>query len=238
MPRVHHWAVSELGISLLSSAIVGVAVSVLSWLGRRRRAERTRQFFGVRPGSKPLLVVARHASSPDERSVQLNDAAAVVDVAATLVSCGTRPELVGHDQAPAALGVVTEVCVGGPTSNSRVATHLRLLLPSVDYARHADDPSLTITVGGKSYKRDGDLSYALLAKVFGPNGGAPVFLICGQLALSNRAAARYLAERHRVLARAHGLDGQFALLLSLRGVFEYGTDAIRSVEDVTAPAFA
>lgn len=228
----------ELGISLLSSAIVGVTVSVLSWLRRRRRTERTQQFFGVRPGARPLLVVARHASSPNERSVQLNDAAALVDVAAALVTCGAQPEIVGNDQAPAALGAVTEVCVGGPSANSRAATHLRLLLPGVEYAAYPDDKALTIKVGGTSYPRDGDLSYALVAKLFGRNGGAPVFLIAGQLALSNRAAARYLAEHHWDLASRHGITGRFALIVSLRGVFEYGTDAIESVEDVTASAFA
>lgn len=229
---------ADLGISLLSSAIAGVAVSVLSWLGRRRRVERMRTFFGVRPGTRPLLVVSRHASSPHGLSVHLNDAAAVVDVAAMVMRCGARPELVGHDQVPAALGAVTEVCVGGPVTNARAAVHLRLLVPGVHYADdYADDPSLTITVGDNRYRMDGDVTHALVAKLFGRMGGAPVFLVCGQSAYSNRAAARYLVEHHRELARTHGLSGRFALVLGLRGVYEYGTDAVDWVTDVTAAAF-
>jgi hypothetical protein len=234
----HYAAVTELGISLLSSAIAGVAVSVFSWLGRRRRADRMRALFGLRPGAQPLLVISRHWSSSNERSVHLNDAAAVVDVAATMMRCGAQPELVGHDQAPAALGAVTEVCVGGPHTNSRTAAHLRLLVPGIQHAKYTDDPSMTITVGGSGYPMDDDVTYVLVAKAFGRNGGAPVFLISGQLAISNRTAARYLVEHHRELANTYGLAGRFAVLLQLRGVDEYGTDAVELVENVTASAFS
>jgi hypothetical protein len=229
--------VAEIAISLLSSAITGVAVAVLSWLGRRRRIERMRAFFGVRPGSRPLLVVGQHAASVHEMSVHLNDAAGVVDMAAMVMTCGGEPELVGQHQVPKALGAVAEMCVGGPYGNSRTATHLRFLAPGIELAVYDEDPSMTITIGDDGYSRDGDVSYALLVKTFGPQGGAPVFLICGQTALDNRAAARYLTQHHRVLARRYGLTGRFAVMLQMKGVYEYGTDAVDVVEDVSLAAF-
>jgi hypothetical protein len=65
-----------------------------------------------------------------------------------------------------------------------------------------------------------------------------VFLVCGQIALANRAAARWLVTHHDELARRHGRDGRFAAVVRLRGADAYGTDAVDSVEDVTDAAFA
>lgn len=225
----------EIGISLLSSAITGVAVAVLSWLGRRRRIERMRAFFGVRPGSRPLLIVGQHAASTHDMSVHLNDAAGAVDMAAMVRSCGGEPQLLGQHQAPKALGAAVEMCVGGPYRNARTATHLRLLAPGIEFAEDRDDPA--ITIGGDRYSREGDVSHCLLAKAFGPQGGAPVFLVCGQASFDNRAAARYLTQHHRDLARRHGLTGRFAVVLRMKGVDEYGTDAVDAVEDVSRAAF-
>lgn len=223
---------AEIAISLLSSAIAGVAVAALSWLGKRRRIDRMRAFFGVQPGSRPVLVVAQHHASPHDMSVHLNDAASAVDLAATLMRCGAEPELVGQHQAPASLGGVTEVCVGGPDSNARTATHLRLLLPGVTFPTHDD-----MVVGEHRYRAEGDLTYVLVARVHGPQGGAPVFLVSGQWSAGNRAGARFLARHHRDLARRYGPTGPFALVLRLRGVHEYGSDAIDDVTHVTSTAF-
>jgi hypothetical protein len=229
---------AEIGISLLSSAITGVAVAVLSWLGRRRQLERMRTFFGVQPGSRPLVIVGQHSESAHDLSVHLNDAAGAVDMAAMVIRCGGEPDLAGQHQAPNSLGPVVEICVGGPYRNARSAVHLRLLTPGVTFAEYADDPTITITVGDDRFSMDGDVTYVLVAKVFGPQGGAPVFLLCGQTAFGNRAAARYLTRHHGALVNRHGVTEPFAIVLRLRGVYEYGTEAVEHLEDVSEAAFA
>jgi hypothetical protein len=228
---------AELGISLLSSAIAGLAVAVTSWVGRRRRIDRMRAFFGVQPGSRPVLIVSHHHSSPSPHSVHLHDAAGAVDLAATLMRAGAEPELVAQDEPRASLGAVTEVCLGGPTTNARTATHLRHLLPGVTFAPYEQDHGHTIRVGDRSYRVDGGVTHVLVAKVYGPQGGAPVFVVSGQWAAGNRAAARHLARHHRDLARRYGPTGPFALVLRLRGVQDYGVDSVDHVDHVTTAAF-
>lgn len=227
--------VAELGISLLSSAIAGLAVTLFSRLRRRRQIERLRAFFGVQPGSRPLIIVSQHHGIASQTSVHLHDAAGVVEMAALAMRCGGEPDLVGQHQAPPSLGSVTEICVGGPNSSTRVATHLRLLLPGVTFA---DGPGSTITAGGQRYTAGGDLTHVVLAKVYGPQGGAPVFLISGQEAADNRAGARYLTRHHHELMRRYGSKGQFAVVLRLRGVVQYGNDAVDHATHITATAFA
>jgi hypothetical protein len=236
----HHGPVGDLAINLLASVITGAAVWVASWLGRRWRTGRMRAFFGVEAGGAAMLVVGRHAGSPKSLSVHLDDATAVVEMAAAVLLCGGRPDVVGNERVPSSLGSVPEFCVGGPTTNARTSAHLRMLVPGVRFASSiADDPSLTLTVGTGSYPMDGDTTYAVVAKVFGPGAqAAPVFVIAGQLAAGNRAAVRYLATNHRELARRHGVDGRFALLLRLRGARVYGPDSVEHVEDVTAAALS
>ena len=232
----HHGGVAELAVSLLSSAIAGLAVAIFSQVRRRRQIERLRAFFGVQPGSRPLIIVSQHESLTSTTSVHLHDAAGVVEMAAMLMRCGGEPDLVGQDQAPPSLGSVTEVCVGGPRTSARVATHLRLLLPGVTY--EVDEPGFPITVGGRRYVAEGDLTHVLLAKVYGPQGGSPVFLISGQFAEDNRAAARYLTRHHAELMRRYGRTDRFAVILRLRGVAVYGNDAVEAVDHVTPAAFA
>jgi hypothetical protein len=227
--------VTDLAVNLLASVISGLAVWLFTWLGRRRRTERQRAFFGVRPGTRALVVVSRHMSSPNDLSVHQDDAAAVVDLAAMVRACGGETDLVGNDRAPAALGAVPEFCIGGPGSNARIAVHLRLLVPGVDLAGR--DRGLDLTVGARTWSRDPDTVHALVARLHGPAGGAPVFLVCGQTARANRAAARWLVANHIELARRHGTGGRFAVVVRLRGADAYGTDAVDSVTDVTADAF-
>jgi hypothetical protein len=63
----------------------------------------------------------------------------------------------------------------------------------------------------------------------------PVFLFCGQRAITNQAAARYLARHHERLARRHG-SGSFVLLLRVVNSEAYGPDVVELVADVTQDA--
>jgi hypothetical protein len=232
----------DLAINLLASVIAGTAVWVLSWLRRRQRTQRMRSFFGVGPESRALFVVARHYSSPEELSVHREDAAAMVELAAMVMACGGRSDLVGFDGAPAALGAEPEFCVGGPSTNPRTAAHLRLLLPGIRF-EHDDDRRRFLRIGDRPPRElprnagDG-VVHAVVAKAYGSPAAAPVFLVCGATALSNRAAAHHLVRHHRDLARRHGTTDAFALLLSLRGLRSYGIDAMVETEDITDEAFA
>ncbi len=77
----------------------------------------------------------------------------------------------------------------------------------------------------------------LLARLTaGQLGGArPVFLFCGQRAITNQAASRYLARNHEKLARKHG-GNTFVLLLKVINSQAYGPDVVELVADVTRAA--
>ncbi|WP_137992436.1 hypothetical protein [Streptomyces vilmorinianum] len=224
---------------VLGVLATGVSAS-LGWLTRtclwRRGLRRKQAFFGLRDGSECLLVVNRNAGS--ERAVHNVDVSALLELSALIKDCGARPEIVQHDEARRGLGDRTEFCVGGPYSNRRMAAHLSSLLPGLTMnveSEPASDRGM-FTVDGEVYKGVvGVTEYVVLARLTGGEGGRPVFLFCGQSAVCNQAATRYLARRHEKLARKYG-SGPFVLLLKVVNSQAYGPDVVELVADVTRAA--
>jgi len=230
--------VHDLLVNLLASVVAGAAVWLAQRLLRYQRLARKRAFFGLDHSTTCLLSVARHVASPDELSVHRQDVAALVELATIAKDCGRQAELIGSDQAVSGIGRVTEFCVGGPVTNPRTAAHLRSLLPGV----HFDyDPGVAqqqpITVGTTTFRRDpARAEYAVLARVFGPTGGRPIFLLGGQRARTNLATARFLAVRHRELSRSYGRSRPFCLVLRVVEPAVYGPDFVEIAADVTDQA--
>ncbi|MFI8962310.1 hypothetical protein ACIGO8_09360 [Streptomyces sp. NPDC053493] len=228
----------------LRNVVLGVLATGVSgslgWLSRtylwRRDRRRKQAFFGLREGAECLLVVNRKAGS--ERAVHNVDVSALLELSALLKDCGARPEMVQHDAIRQGLGDRTEFCVGGPYSNRRMAAHLASLLPGFTMRVESDpvpDRGM-FTVGGEVYRGvPGATEYVLLARLVGGDGGRPVFLFCGQYAVANQAATRYLARHHERLARKYG-SGPFVLLLKVVNSDAYGPDVVELVADVTRQA--
>ncbi|MFE5481562.1 hypothetical protein [Streptomyces sp. NPDC056527] len=225
---------------VLGVLATGVSAS-LGWLARtylwRRKLRRKQAFFGLTGGSECLLVVNRKAGS--ERAVHNVDVSALLELSALIKDCGARPEIVQHDMARQGLGDRAEFCVGGPYSNRRMAAHLSSLLPgltmNVESEPVADRGMFTI-VDGEVYRGvPGEAEFVVLARLTGGEGGLPVFLFCGQSAISNQAAARHLARHHEKLARKYG-SGPFVLLLKVVNSDAYGPDVVELVADVTRAA--
>jgi hypothetical protein len=231
--------VGDLLVNLLASVIAGTAVWVAGFGLRRRKLSREQAFFGLTAGASCLMVVSRHASSPREFSVHRRDVAALVELATIARECGARADRVGENQPSGEIGRLTEFCVGGPGGASpRSATHVRTILRGVTYELFDEgERRMAFTVGGTQYVLSPETSYVLLARFWGPAGGHPVFFIGGLSAGSNLAAARYLASRHAELARTHGADRPFALVLRIVEPTAYGTDFTELAADVSDVAF-
>jgi hypothetical protein len=233
--------VTDLLINLLASVIAGTAVWAAQRALRIRRLARKRAFFGLVDEGECLLAVSRHASSPHENSVHRRDVAALVELTTIAKDCGSRVELVSQDATSAQIGRVTEFSVGGPFGNVRAATHLRTLLHGFNSDEEEVDGNpvmrVAYNVGDQGYHWSADREYMLLARAWGPAGGRPVFVLAGQTAGSNLAAARYLARNHRELYRKYGADKPFALMLCIVEPATYGSDFTELVADVTADAF-
>ncbi|GAA3389171.1 hypothetical protein [Streptomyces roseoviridis] len=229
----------------LWNVVLGVLATGISgslgWLARtsvlRRRLRRKQAFFGLPTGSECLLVVNRQAGN--ERAVHATDVSALLELSALIKDCGARLRIIQHDTARRGLGETTEFCIGGPYSNHRMGAHLANLLPGLTMNVDPDprEDRGMFTVGGQSYRAQwGTTEYVVLARLTGGEGERPLFLLCGQAAVANQAAARHLSRHHERLARTHGRDGTFALLLKVVNSDAYGPDVVEVVADITREA--
>ncbi|MGJ5752255.1 hypothetical protein FB563_0333 [Streptomyces puniciscabiei] len=227
---------------VLGLVATGISAS-LGWLARtylwRRKLRRKQEFFGLPDNSESLLVVPRASGGP-ELSVKRYDMYALLELSALIKDCHARAQVVGHDGAQQGFGERTEFCVGGPYSNRRMAAHLSSLLPGV-WVNTETEPVAErgmFRIGGERYRMErGRSEYVLLARLTasGQTDARPVFLFCGQRAITNQAATRYLARHHERLRRKHG-TGSFVLLLKVVNSQAYGPDVVELVADVTRAA--
>ncbi|MEE4542710.1 hypothetical protein V2S66_12115 [Streptomyces sp. V4-01] len=228
-----------LGLAALVVGLVG------GWFLRtyvwRRRLDRKQKFFGLPKESECLLVVPRDPGSRGW-SLARHDAFALLELAAVIKECGAHAEVLAHDTAWQGFGARTEFCIGGPVANLRLAAHLRSMLPGIEVdTEAAPGPDQgAISVGGETYRMEkGSVEYVLLARLASARESGndrPVFLSSGQRGIANQAAVRYLARHHTRLARKHGVDGTFCLLLRVVNSQAYGSDVVELVADVTKAA--
>ncbi|MGW7170368.1 hypothetical protein ACWGH3_34840 [Streptomyces sp. NPDC054884] len=230
----------------IALGVIAAGISAaLGWVTRtylwRRRLRRKQAFFGLPENSECLLVVNRDAGSAD-LAVHRHDVFALLELAALIKDCGAGAEVVTQDAARQGFGERTEFCVGGPGSNRRMAAHIQAMLPGVrvNTDREPGPDRLAFQVGGEHYRMEsGVTEFVLLARLTAGRrrGTRPVFLFCGQRAVNNQAATRYLVRHHERLARKYG-DGSFVLLLKVVNSHAYGPDVVELVDDVTRQAQA
>lgn len=232
----------------LRDIVLGVLVAGITatagWFARtylwRRGLRRKQRFFGLPQHAECLLVVNRDATT-SEWSVARHDVFALLELSALIKDCGAKADIVSHDGAAQGFGERTEFCLGAPVSNRRMAAHLQSLLPGVRINGDGEPgPERgAFAIGTERYRVEkGAAEHVLLARLTAGQGDdvRPVFLICGQRSITNQAAARYLARNHVRLARKHGANGNFCLLLKVVNSQAYGPDIVEVLADVTRTA--
>ncbi|MFK4071321.1 hypothetical protein [Streptomyces sp. NPDC029674] len=229
---------------VLGLSAVGLS-AVLGWLARgylwKRRLRRKQAFFGLPDNAESLLVVNRDAGGP-EPAVVRQDVFALLELAAVIKECGAHAQVVAHDAAQQGFGERTEFCVGNPVANRRMAAHMHSLLPGVRVNAEPEPVADrgAFQIGAERYRLEAGLTeYVILARLTADQGqdARPVFLFCGQRAVTSQAATRYLARHHEKLARKHG-GNSFVLLLKTVNSQAYGPDVVELVGDVTRAAQA
>ncbi|MFI5806953.1 hypothetical protein [Streptomyces sp. NPDC051561] len=213
----------------------GLGWFVRSWF-QRRRLRRKQEFFGLPKNSESLLVVNRDAGT--DGALHRSDVFALMELSALIKDCGAHSQVLSHDVAQQGFGERTEFCVGGPSSNRRIVAHLASLLPGIRINVDAEPtPDRgAFQIGADRYRLEHGISeYVLLARLSVGDGARPVFLFCGQRAITHQAATRYLARNFEKLARKHG-DRSFCLLLKVVNSQAYGPDVVELVADVTRAA--
>ncbi|MEU1302882.1 hypothetical protein [Streptomyces shenzhenensis] len=233
----------------LRNIILGLVAAGISagigWLARtalwKRKLRRKQAFFGLPENAESLLVVNRDPAT-SEPAVHRFDVFALLELAALIKDCGAHLQMVTQDNVQQGFGERTEFCVGGPGSNRRMLAHMTAMLPGV---RVNIDPEPgpergAFQIGSERYRLEsGVTEYVLLARLTAGERreARPVFLFCGQRAITNQAATRYLARNHERLARKHGANS-FVLLLKVVNSQAYGPDVVELVADVTRTAQA
>lgn len=229
---------------ILGGVVVAAITASAGWFTRtylwRRKLRRVQRFFGLPAHAECLLVVNRDAAT-SEWSVARHDVFALLELSALIKDCGANADIVSHDAAQQGFGERTEFCLGAPVSNRRMAAHLQSLLPGVliNNDREPGPDRGAFTIGTERYRvENGTAEYVLLARLTAGQSDdtRPVFLICGQRSITNQAAARHLARNHTRLARKHGVNGNFCLLLKVVNSQAYGPDVVETVADVTRAA--
>ncbi|HET9380641.1 MAG TPA: hypothetical protein VFP69_07400 [Streptomyces sp.] len=226
--------------------VVAAGISAaLGWMARtylwKRKLRRRQAFFGLPDNSESLLVVNRDPATA-ETAVHRIDVFALLELSALIKDCGAHVQVLTHDAAHQGFGERTEFCLGGPASNRRMAAHMAAMLPGV---RVNVDPEPgpdrgAFQIGSERHRMEpGVTEYVLLARLTAGDRREtrPVFLFCGQRAITNQAASRYLARHHERLARKYG-TGTFVLLLKVVNSQAYGPDVVELVADVTRTALA
>ncbi|MDI3385251.1 hypothetical protein QIS99_03325 [Streptomyces sp. B-S-A8] len=232
-------------VTLVVGVVAAVIVASLGWFGRthlwKRALRRKQAFFGLPVNAETLLVVGREAGGP-ELTVARTDVFSLLELSALVKECGAHAQVIPHDAVKEGFGERTEFCVGGPASNRRMAAHLHSLLPGV---RVHSDPEPgpdrgAFQIGSERYRMEpGRAEHVILARLTAGQGqqARPVFLFCGQRAITHQAATRYLARHHERLSRKHGAHS-FVLLLKVVNSQAYGPDVVELVSDVTKAAQA
>ncbi|MEU6280232.1 hypothetical protein [Streptomyces sp. NPDC047028] len=226
--------------------VIAAGISAaLGWIARtylwRRRLRRRQAFLGLPENSESLLVVNRDPATA-EPAVHRFDVFALLELAALVKDCGANVQVVTQDTVRQGLGERTEFCVGGPASNRRMLAHMAAMLPGVRVNTDSEPgPDRgAFQIGGERYRMDpGVTEYVLLARLTAGTrrDTRPVFLFCGQRAITNQAATRYLAREHERLSRKYG-GNSFVLLLKVVNSQAYGADVVELVADVTRAAQA
>lgn len=232
---------NDLAINLLASAIAGSAVWLSQWFVRVRRLARLRAFLGVAAGSACIVAVSRHAASSHSMSVHRRDVAAVVEVATLLRLCGASADVLISDADLRGVGETTEFCIGGPSTNRRTAAHLRRFVPGLTVDLYETDPDgLTLHLAGREFRRvPGVEEFVLIFRIPVEVGAKrPLWIICGQTARSNHAAARYLNTESRMLIRRFGRRRGFCLALKVVNPTTYDHRYVELVDTFEQTQFA
>jgi hypothetical protein len=119
-----------------------------------------------------------------------------------------------------------------------VAAHLRSALPGVRFTPDTEaDGALTFQVGDRTYHRRAEVEeFVLLARFRPSTSDGSVFVLAGQTALTNLAAARYVTAHYPALRKRYRRR-DFCLVLGIREPKTFGADRVELVADLTGQAF-
>ncbi|WJK40729.1 hypothetical protein O7608_30855 [Solwaraspora sp. WMMA2056] len=230
--------VEQLALGVAASAIAGSAVWGYQQLRTGSRIRTERSFLGLpMKGAHPIrIIVGDQAGTTGQ--VNRTDMAAVFELAFLLRNTGAAVDLQTAEEARVRRADDTEFCVGGPHSNTRTAAAIRRHFPGLVFPPF--DPingtHWTLSVGKRRLLGvKGQVEYVMLARI--QRTGRPhLFIVAGQAAVANHAAAAYFAQEVPSLRRRFGDTSTFCLGLRVLDSKIYGHHEVEELADLTAEA--
>lgn len=231
----------------LFNIMIGLACSILSggsvWLWQHARNARILRrkavFFGLKPGSTCLIALTSRFNN--SRAASHEDVQALVEVANLANEVGCPVSVWPSEELHESNGNRTEFCIGGPFSSPRTRGHLATHLPGIAYRPYNPSrrDSTAFVASERKFLRDpGNREYALVAKFTPPASAAPVILICGQAAITNRAAINYLKREYREVEKVIRSVERFCIIIRVTATDTYGHQAASLECDITDAAFS
>ncbi len=231
--------VVNVAIGLLTSVVSGSLVWTWQRIRNLRRQSRYAAFFGFSAARECVIVIGRQTNNP--QGIHRADVSALVEVASIANDAGARFQIRQPDQFREGAGRQVEFCLNGPDANARTGGHMATYLPGVrfkPYERGRPD-SIAVVAGDLEFIREpGRKEHVVLARIFPSPGARPIFLIAGQTAVTNLAAAHFIHSRVEELRREHSTDRNFCLVLAVELPEIYGHESVHLERDITGVAFS
>ncbi|WP_261556557.1 hypothetical protein [Frankia tisae] len=229
----------NVAIGILTSVLSGTGVWAWQRLANVRRLARERRFLGISANRECIIVIGHQMQNT--AGIHRADVNAVIEVGGMTNDLGGRFRVLAPDQYRESIGSQVEFCVNGPDANARTKGHMENYLRGVHFRpyRPGHRDSIAIVAGEEEFIRERDRQeYAILARIRIDRESRPLFLLAGQTAVTNHAAAFFLRSRIRQMDKEYGFDRNFCLILSVDQPMIYGHSAVRLKSDVTDVAFA
>lgn len=227
--------ISAIFINIISSFIFGFITG--TWVNLRNKYSKRskRKFFKIHKGDLVYITINERSNSPKTMSHR--------DILTLMETSKIANDLEGEillepiDTAKIAPGNQVEFCIGGIDSNKRSKIFLSKFFRNISMNSFKDSNSLRISVDGINYDYvKGKRAYAILARIFPTLTSKPIFLLCGQTSLSNRAAAYYLEKNYNLLLKKYRKKS-FCMVLEIEDFEYFGFKSGRLAEDVTTKVF-
>jgi hypothetical protein len=230
-------ALLNIVIGLITSILGGGSVWLYERAKKARFLRRRAAFFGIEPGGTCLIVLNNKYNMPG--STHHQDVYAMIEVIALASETGAKVDIESCDDFRGSNGDRTEFCIGGPGSNPRTSGHMASHLPGVSLRPF--DPgardSMSFVAGDQAFPLDpGNQEYALVAKFTPREASRPVMVICGQTAITNRAAVGFLKREYGNLSKVLASIDRFCIMVRVPATGTYGHEAAELASDISEVA--
>lgn len=223
--------ISNIIINIFSSILVGIGVWFWVTYKTNYSNWRKRKFFRIKKGQEVYITMNQNPLNPNTMSHK--DIHTLIDISKIAHELEGKILFKQVNEARVAPGDQVEFCIGGTESNERTKIFLSKYLPKITMPSYDSSKSVEIKVNKLEFSYEkGIRAFAILAKIFPEGKKYPIFLICGQISISNRATAYYLLKNYSELLKKYS-NRPFCQIVGIEDYKLFGYQSVKLVKDIT-----